>query len=812
MRVRDCIVLAQSHPPMRIIQKGLERIRRGIGDYSKKWRDSKRATYVFAIPCEISKLHNYFRLPSDRCLQMKRGEIAAGGQNVLEHRFNLLGSGWTRVTHGMMCVGIEGYRYQMGMRVLADRKGDWLKERINPSNLKMSQRLWGLVDPDYVPIDWHLDFKSGYRWCENTWYRRIPYGHKPGVDIKVPWELTRMQHLPLLAWAYVLAKEGQPGFRPSQSYAREFRNQVLDFVATNPPRFGVNWRSTMDVAIRISNWLVIHDLFGTCGAVFDDPFETTFFQTVYQHGVHIVNNLEWNATLRGNHYLSNIVGLLFVASYLPCTPETNAWLAFAIQELVNEVGYQFNKDGGNFEASSSYHRLSAEMVVYATALTLALPYEKKMALKQYDPDLFKSGPKLRRGPTSLYPLYEGKEITPFPAWYIEKLEKMADFTVHLTKPDGHIPQIGDNDSGRFLKLQPVCHLIEEVDKPGDLTINTDRPEARFDVGKCWDEDHLNHRHLVAAINGLFRREDFAGYIGSGWIESEIVSGLAKGLLLPSYKEKDALTAAELESINEKQDLDPITRENDSQPVAKRQLRKDDDLSRNKLYAYPVTGICVFRSNNIYVAIRCGSPGRNGGHAHNDNLSFELNVRGRDVVVDGGSYLYTPFPDIRNGFRSTKAHNTLILNGLEQNDWADGLVGLFSLRDHARARILKLGTQYLMGEHYGFGPVHRREFRIDGSSLLVEDILEANEASESILNLAPGIEILCLEKHNSEDLVLEMRNAGLHVKVLFKWFKEVEIVGGYFSQGYGNRIKNLLVRGHRSKPHTRLEFDFGEDDG
>jgi len=804
-------MLAQSLPPRQIVQKGIKRIWRRVGEYFKKWRDFKVSTYVFPIPYKIEKLYSYFRPPSPRCLQVKAKEIAAVTQHYLEHRFDLLGSGWIQVKHGMMCVGIEGIRYQMGMGILADREGQWLKGHVNPSNLKMSQRIWQLVDKDYVPIDWHIDYKSGYRWSEDTWYLRIPYGHKPGVDIKVPWELARMQHLPNLVWAHILSANGEKGFQPSQIYVREFRNQILDFIATNPPRFGVNWRSTMDVAIRISNWLVTYDLFRACGVVFDDSFEKMFFHGTYQHGLHIINNLEWDERLRGNHYLSNIVGLLFVASYLPCTPETDAWLTFAIQELVNEVGCQFNKDGSNFEASSSYHRLSAEMVIYATALTLALPNEKKMALKKYEGYLLKSGPKLRPGPLTLHPLLGGERLTPFPLWYIEKLEKMAEFTMHLTKPNGQIPQIGDNDSGRFFKLQPLFHLMK-VDEAGNLTIDLDRSIALSDIGYYWDEDHLDHRHLVAAINGLFGREDFVGYIGSGWIETEIVNGLAKGFLLPSYKDPDAPAAAEREYIHGKQDLDRITKGDDSQAIGEVISKKDEHLSKNKLYAYPEFGMFIFKSKNIYLAIHCGSPGLNGGHAHNDNLSFELNVRGKDFIIDGGSYLYTPFPNIRNVFRSTKAHNTLILNGLEQNDWADGLVGLFSMRDHAQARILKLGIQYLMGEHYGFGPVHRREFKIDGSSLVVEDILDTNQASEIILNLAPEVEILCLEKHGSEEFFLEMSSADLHVKALLKWFKGAEIVDGYFSRGYGKRVKNLLVKGHRSKSLTRVEFNFGEDDG
>src|SRR4030042_352976 len=106
------------------------------------------------------------------------------------------GAGWVQVRHGIPCSGLEGYRYEMGSSVQVDREGRWLQGRINFANLKESQRIWRLIDTHYIPVDWQLDFKSGYRWSEETWYLKIPSGHKPGVDIKVPWELARMQHLP----------------------------------------------------------------------------------------------------------------------------------------------------------------------------------------------------------------------------------------------------------------------------------------------------------------------------------------------------------------------------------------------------------------------------------------------------------------------------------------------------------------------------------------------------------------------------------------------------------------------------------------
>jgi hypothetical protein len=473
--------------------------------------------------------------------------------------------------------------------------------------------------------------------------------------------------------------------------------------------------------------------------------------------LHIVKNLEWDPESRGNHYLSNIVSLLFVAAYLPCSSETNAWLAFGVQELIHEVERQFHAEGTNFEASTSYHRLCAEMVLYATALILGLPKEKTESLKNYDFRFLKGLPKLKPAPITFHRLGKSGLLTPLPAWYIHRLEKMAEFTMAVTKPNGHIVQIGDNDSGRFLKLYP------------------------FD-----DEDPLDHRHLVAAVNGLFNQKDFAEFTDSGWIETRLVKHLGRGIRLPSYKGEDEPTTAERAGMSVSQTSQGL-----------------------KLSAYPDFGVYIFRSKDVYLAIRCGSIGQNGhgGHAHNDNLSFELNIKGRDFIIDGGSYLYTPFPEIRNRFRSTKAHSTLTLKGREQNHWTDGFLGLFSMRDDAQARVLGLSTGSFRGEHHGFGSRHYRQFEWSGSSLIIEDFLETDSSNEINFNLAPDVQIIHVKRNAAEEFLLEIRNLDVDLGMLLKGFSGVEACDGFFSSGYGKRVKNSLVKCYRSEPQTRVEIDF-----
>lgn len=738
MNIKHYLYRVRSVPPHLIIKKLVGRAQRRLKLLVKRQNDTLSSTYIPAAYCPTGSLYRYFHPVPLEQLRSHADQILPLAQHYLEHRFDLLGSGWVQIKYGMHCRGLEGYRYPMGSPVESDNQGNWLSDQINRANLSESQRIWRLVTPDYTPIDWQLDFKSGYRWSQTTWYADILYGHQLGVDVKVPWELARMQHLPQLAWAYALARETPIDSSSHLAYVQEFRNQVLDFIATNPPRYGVNWHCTMDVGIRVVNWLVTYDLFQAYGAEFDPEFETEFQRSIYQHGLHIIHNLEWSPELRSNHYLANIAGLLFVAAYLPRTWETDTWLAFAVQELITEVNCQFYPDGANFEASTSYHRLSAEMVIYSTALVLGLPPEKQAALVEYNHRQHNVHPPLQPSPVPLYPLpTQEQAFTPFPTWYTEQLEKMAEFTMHITKPNGHIPQIGDNDSGRFLKLQPLYHrltveqakakyvnLQEYVDLPNEMTY--------------WDEEHLDHRHLVAAINGLFGREDFTAFVGDKYIETQLIQNLAAGNHLTSYWQPGKLTSAETVRLGNSTDLRQLTEELESLPEPQRQKTKiplpgNILCSKLQLYAYPDFGLYLYRSQRLYLAIRCGSVGQkgNGGHAHNDQLAIELNIDGEDWITDPGTYLYTPLPERRNSYRSIKAHSAPQVDRQEPGSLN---LGLFSLCNAPKVECIHYGQDVFLGRYFNQDFQMYRMLILKSDGLIILDCCKNNASLNKEKNI------------------------------------------------------------------------------
>ena len=92
----------------------------------------------------------------------------------------------------------------------------------------------------------------------------------------------------------------------------------------------------------------------------------------------------------------------------------------------------------------------------------------------------------------------------------------------------------------------------------------------------------------------------------------------------------------------------------------------------------------------YLLVTNGVVGTNGfgNHKHNDQLSFEYHHGGVPLIVDPGSYVYTSDADARNRFRGTAFHNTVCVDGVEQNELRpDWLFRLFETSQR-RARLVR----------------------------------------------------------------------------------------------------------------------------
>lgn len=533
------------------------------------------------------------------------------------HRFDLLGSGWLGSGYDAVAPGLEGHVYAMNISlppVLDD--GAWLAAVVSDEHLVSSRALWCLlreIGPTYTPIDWQRDRKSGFRWSAQQPHSRqfqLSRG-VAGADIIQPWELSRLQHLPQLA----LIALHQPLLRAK--VLAEIQCQVLDFATANPVGMGVNWACTMDVAIRAANLVLTHWLLASAELhrQFHSGFCSELCMLIYRHGVFIRNNLEDNAGNAGNHYLANLTGLLFVTAFLEQDEDVREWERHAVKELVTQARCQFYDDGGHFEGASCYHALCTELLVFAVALAGG----NRNALEV---------------PVELY----------------QAVSRSVDLLARMHSPEGTLIQIGDNDSGRLFRLIPR----------GDF-IGTDEAKRRYQslagYAAAQDEPYFDENTLD------FR--DITEAFVSGTLGYQLLQALGKSALLrrglPYRYQSPALTTTHAELGYH----------------ATRSFSSRGDLSRGlTIYCYPDSGLYFAVSDTLYLVLSAHTnPGQklNLSHSHNDKLGLELYIDGAAVLTDPGSYLYTPLPQLRDKFRSVGAHNTLQLDGVEQNRFVDSFV-------------------------------------------------------------------------------------------------------------------------------------------
>ena len=595
----------------------------------------------------------------------------------LNHYFDLLGSGWKKNQYNMVCSGINGIQYNRSSINFFDDKGLRQKGKINFSNQKRSIDIWCLLDKEYKPIDWHIDTKSGYRWSEKTWYKSIKYGHKKGVDVKLPWELSRMQHLPQMALILMNSEIKNEYYEKIQF---EFRNQILDFISTNPPKYGVNWNCTMDVAIRAANWVLAYEIMRVSNINFNNNFKKHFFQSLISHGRHILSNLEWNYGKRGNHYLSNIVGLSFISIFLPSNKETDSWLIFSIQELIKEFRYQFNSDGTNFEGSTTYHCLATEMIYLSTSIILGMSKSRIKRLEKFDISKHNSkyGNKYKINKPITFQTIPKEfnlsvEKSPFPLWFFKRMVKMFEFVMDVTKPNGKLTQIGDNDSGRFFKLSPKFDKIS-VEKLKKSYSNLNKYKTFEDNSVYHLECSLNFEHIIAAGFAIFKNDKFKKWLEKDQTIKKIADYQIVKMLMNeenpnlSTQNKTFISSENSFTIGERKKFEEVHNRMkfcDSPRLIKNIFPLKNTFFKKdlRLSSYANFGVYLILSKDIYIGIRCCTETDfiEKGHRHQDQLSVELNIRGEDIISDPGTFLYTPFPLERWKYRIADNHFSPIFN-------------------------------------------------------------------------------------------------------------------------------------------------------
>lgn len=292
---------------------------------------------------------------------------------------------------------------------------------------------------------------------------------------------------------------------------------------------------------------------------------------------------------------------------------------------------------------------------------------------------------------------------PFSANFRSRLKVMYEFMAAYTKPDGTAPMFGDADDGRVLRLSPF-------------------------------ENHQNH-NINLALGAMIFQEP-------RWLFSVKNPPLEIGLF---FGKKGIQTFQELLK----------TGQTTARPL---------ELTAQQ---FPAGGYYLFRSAlhqiPVWLMLDAGDYGMNGwgGHGHNDCLSFELYIGDTTFISDSGTGCYTANPTLRNSLRSTKAHNTIMLEEAEQVEFGS----LWRIQNdtlHPTILFHQSGnTGVYVATHKGYkkrySHKHQRIFFMDAeyNSLSISDELRADDSNidiqpvQGIIHyIIPG-SVFCQQISNNE---------------------------------------------------------------
>ncbi len=167
------------------------------------------------------------------------------------------------------------------------------------------------------------------------------------------------------------------------------------------------------------------------------------------------------------------------------------------------------------------------------------------------------------------------------------------------------------------------------------------------------------------------------------------------------------------------------------------------------------------------------------HGHAGALSFYFSAGGFPIFVDPGTYAYHANKKWRTYFRSTKAHNTLCLDRVDQSVISGNF--MWSKKANASVKGFYKG-QWIMGMHDGYkrfgtkGMIHEREIKYDNIENMwhIRDKLTGNgkHLVEIYFHLDPSCSI-----DNKNNNKLEIRFPGGVCNFIFEPDLNCEIFNG-----------------------------------
>lgn len=243
-----------------------------------------------------------------------------------------------------------------------------------------------------------------------------------------------------------------------------------------------------------------------------------------------------------------------------------------------------------------------------------------------------------------------------------------------------------------------------------------------------------------------------------------------------------------------------------------QKKFDDIKNRSAIADQPAKfeqgGYYVLTGGNsakVKIVFDCGPLGFGtiAAHGHADSLSFTLSAYNRPFFIDPGTYTYIAADLFRNYFRSTAAHNTVVIDSKNQSE----IAGPFLWATKANSFIQEWQDNdafaKIIGWHDGYrrlsDPVtHRRgiEFDKNNAVIVIRDFIESRTSHtvEQFFHLSPECVVNQLDVNrfriiNGDAAIEFLTDEQVSVKTKRA---EEDIISGWASHSYDRKEPTTTI--------------------
>ena len=235
---------------------------------------------------------------------------------------------------------------KMAVLAAADRlmRGEW--------------EVLGVTRTDLVAPDWFRDPVTGRRSSPGRYAFRINQRSEEQVgNIKQVWEVSRLQHLTLLATAWFLTGD--------EAYAQRVAGQLRSWYRENPFLSGVHWTSGIEVGIRLISLVWIRRLMdgwpGVAGLFEADALALRQIRWHQQY----LDGFRSRGSSANNHVIAEAAGQLAASCAFPWFPESGRWRRTSARLLERELLRNTFPSGIGRELASDYQCFVAELGILA---------------------------------------------------------------------------------------------------------------------------------------------------------------------------------------------------------------------------------------------------------------------------------------------------------------------------------------------------------------------------------------------------------------------------------------------------------------